>query len=196
MTRFAPVDVATSVPMLRPTPARRRAAALAAPLLVTLVVLAGCGGGSSDDGAKDDAKTTTTEAKGGDKTTTTEGKAEDPNAATIEQFAGVLEGSGFDADQQECILTVAEKGMTDGLDATKLDAAYADECGLTGPQVTAGAYYSAMVERGIDEKAAACARDLYGNLTVEQAAVFQNDTKARDSLLEGCGIDPADLAAE
>jgi hypothetical protein len=183
--------------MLRPTPARRRAAALAAPMLVTLLLLAGCGGGSSDDGAKDDGKaTTTTEAKAGGKTTTTEAKPDDPNAATIEQFATVLEGSGFDADQQECILTVAEKGMTDGLDAAKLDAAYADECGLSGPQVIAGAYYSAMVERGIDEKAAACARDLYGNLTVEQAAVFQDDAKARDSLLEGCGIDPADLAAE
>ena len=97
---------------------------------------------------------------------------------------------------------VLMKGWSDGppiatkkrWDATKLDQTYSDRCGLTGPEVTAGAYYAAMRAKGIGEKEAKCARDLYANLTVEQAAVFQKNASAGTSLLRGCGIDPKQLS--
>lgn len=182
--------MATFPTMLRTTPARRRTL-LVAPLLAATLVLAACGGGSSDSSSEDDgAKATTTEAS----STTSSGSKDDDapeRPKIIEDFGKVLAGSGFDDEQIDCILGVAQKNLLKS-DPEGLNAAYQDECGLTATQVSAGAYYAAMVDQGIPEADAACVRDLYGNLTLEQAAVFDENADARDSLLRGCNIDPAD----
>lgn len=180
--------MATFPLMSRLAPRRRGGHAALASLLIGALLLAGCGGGSDEEGSGDEGTETTTTAAS-DETTTTE--AAGGASAMLDGFAEALEGSGFDADQQACILEVAERGLTDSLDPAELDAAYQESCELTANEVTAGAYFSALVDLGVDEAAAGCARDLYAGLSPEQAAEVTADEAARASILEGCGIDPA-----
>lgn len=178
--------------MSRSTPARQRSL-LASILLVAALLLAACGGDGSDGGSDGAEKTPTT----GGSTKTTEASDDDGDRpAFIQDMATALEGSGFDDEQITCVLDVAQDALSTGASPEELDASYSEKCDLTNNQVVAGAYYAAMVDKGIPKKDAACVRDLFAALTPEQAAVFTEDAQASASLLEGCNIDPAALAED
>jgi hypothetical protein len=164
---------------------RIRSTIASSALSALLVVgLAACG--SSDD----DADATTTEATT-DASTTAPAEAEEKvRSKVIEDFAATLEGAGFDAETQECILGVAEDSIVAQLSGEELDQAYQDACGLSSVEVMAGTYYAAFLERGIEEQAAACARDLLVQLPYSEVEAFAQDIERGDALLEGCGIDP------
>lgn len=156
--------------------------------LAALLVVGAAACGSDDDDA---AATTTTAAPAASSTTAppadSDGKV---RSKMLEDFASTLEAAGFDAETRECIVDVAERSIVQQLPGAELDKAYQDDCGLTSVEVMAGAYYAAFVERGIDEEAAKCARDLVSGLSYAEAEEFSKDIPRGDALLEGCGIDP------
>ncbi|MEZ5137735.1 MAG: hypothetical protein R2702_01270 [Acidimicrobiales bacterium] len=166
------------------TPAPRpRALALVAGLALAALVLAGCGGGSDDDSSS---------KGGGAKTTTTSSKAstDEVGGDLLGEMKASLATAGYDDDQQACVVKATKQAMAASMDTAALDAAYRDQCSITAAQVTAAAYYAALLDRGVTDEAATCARKIFESLSADQIDAFTKDPTKGESIATGCGIDP------
>jgi hypothetical protein len=171
--------------MLRPIAPRIRSFLAVAALAALVPAAVGCS--SDDDGDEGaDATATTTEAEAAPEPSDPDQKVA---LALIDEFASALEGSGFDEDTQSCIVEVARDAIPAGLEGAELDAAYQEACDVTSSAVLGGAYYAGMVEQGVEPEAAACARDLFAQLDVDEAAAMVQDEAAQQELASGCGVD-------